>query len=109
VTWNGRAANYSWVPTETAPHGSHAYIPTLQNNSWWWGNQTYRDTWVGCRGWLLLPGPLRLPGPRLLRGQAGAWQVCRCRCTAAGLTCPPPSSPPPPRTRLWFRAPSTTH
>jgi hypothetical protein len=45
INWNGLNSNYSWIPPEGAPHGSHAYIPTRQVNSWWWGNNTYNDTW----------------------------------------------------------------
>jgi hypothetical protein len=57
VTWNSRSANYSWAPSETAPHGSHAYIQTLQNNTWWWGNSTYQDTWDTA----MVSGPLDDP------------------------------------------------
>jgi hypothetical protein len=46
IKWNSQAAiSAADKPPATSAHGTHTYVPLLMPNSWWWGNNTYNDTW----------------------------------------------------------------
>jgi hypothetical protein len=91
IKWNGKLQmGTSNKPPPTAPHGNHTYVPLLVPNTWWWGNNSYNDTWdtvivnggqaLGC---LLLQAGAFLACPAPTAGHAAGTTLtaglCRCR------------------------------